>query len=136
MDEDGSEYIYLQGIASVAAGSWVTYDVTSTTGSTTALLAANGKGPVAIAMAAIVANKFGWFQIFGLNLAAKAISGGDAAAGAVVYGPATAGSVDDVAVAGDLLEGALFTVQEGEVSAGAGYAGVFITYPFVSDASN
>jgi ABC-type uncharacterized transport system permease subunit len=47
-DKDCNEYIYLKGVASTLAGSWVTYDELGVT----TLLAANAKGPVAIAMAA------------------------------------------------------------------------------------
>ena len=132
-DETGAEYIYLQGIASVAIGSWVTFDILTNATSTTALLVANGKGPVAVAMAAVIASKFGWFQIFGYTVVAKAISGGDAAAGAILVSTSTAGSVDDAPVAGDYIFGALCTVQEGESPSSAGNVGVYLTYPFVTD---
>lgn len=56
-----AEFIYLKGVASVAEGSAVLYDEVFAS----SLLAANDVGPVAIAMAAVVANKYGWFQISG-----------------------------------------------------------------------
>lgn len=95
------EFIYLKGVASTVAGSWVTYN--SDDGSTT-LLAANAIGPVAVAMSANVANQYGWYQIQG-----KAV--GNALTGFVdnanVYATATAGSVDDAVVAGDRVKGAV-----------------------------
>lgn len=96
----GGEFIYLQGAANTAIGSWVTYnpDDYSTT-----LLAANAIGPVAVATAATVASTAGWYQIQG-----KAI--GLCLAGFVddanVYATATAGSVDDAVVAGDRVKNA------------------------------
>lgn len=131
-DKAGNVFVYLQGIGSVAVGSWVTYYITSAAAAVTALLAANAKGLVAIAQAATVADKFGWFLIAGNTLKAKATSGGDAAAGAAVYHQA-AGIVDDVKVTGDLVVGAVFSVQEGETANGAGYAGVSLNYPSVND---
>jgi len=130
----GKEYIYLTGATNATLGSWVTYYITSSAGSVTAEIAANAIGLVAIAMAAITETKFGWFQIFGNNLAAQATSAGDAAAGAIVYYQA-AGIVDDQAVAGDMIYGAVFSVEEGQVGGGDGFAGVTIAYPFMTDES-
>ncbi|MCU0905633.1 MAG: hypothetical protein MUE83_17460, partial [Tabrizicola sp.] len=83
------EFIYLKGVASTVTGSWVTYNMDD---GSTALLAANAIGPVAVAMGATVANTWGWYQIQG-----KAV--GRVLAGFVdnanVYATATAGSVDD-----------------------------------------
>ncbi len=132
-DDRGRVFIYLQGIASVAAGDWVRFTLTALTGSTTVLAAAGHKGPLAVAQSAVVASTFGWFQIYGLCLIAQAISEGDAAVSAPVYLTSTAGSVDDVVVTGDRVEGAFFTVQEGEVALGNGYAGVYLTHPFAGD---
>lgn len=69
-DDEGNEYIYLVGIGSCVAGSWVTYDELGVT----ALLAAGAKGPVAVAMAALTAGLWGWFQIFGKVAAALTCS--------------------------------------------------------------
>jgi len=92
------EFIYLKGVGSTVLGSWVTYNADD---NSTALLAANAIGPVAIAMGASVANTFAWYQISG-----KAV--GKALAGfldnANVYATATAGSVDDAPVAGDRVK--------------------------------
>ena len=125
-DEFGSQFIYLQGIASVVVGDWVTYRVTSTTAAVTARAISGSKGHLAIAMAAVVASKFGWFQIVGINLAAGAISGGAAAAGNPVFLTGTAGLTDDVDVADDRVFGATYTVLESSA-----LAGVHISLPFV-----
>lgn len=92
---------YVKGVASAAAGSWVTFHEDDYS---TALLAANAIGQVGICMAAIVASTYGWVQIsgkaVGLALAAFADNG-------LVHATATAGSVDDAAVAGDRVKKAL-----------------------------
>lgn len=91
------EFIYLLGVASTAIGTWVTYNLDD--GSTTRL-AANAIGPVGIAMSANVANQYGWYQIsgkaVGLCLASYADNG-------LVFATATAGSVDDAVVDGDMV---------------------------------
>lgn len=95
-----AEYIYLPGVASVAIGSWVTYDEAFTT----LRAVANAQGDVAVAMAAVVAGKFGWFQITGkasaLALTAFADNG-------KVFLTSTDGSVDDTDVGGDFVCGAI-----------------------------
>ncbi len=131
----GDVWVYLSGVASCVEGSWLTYYITSTAAAVTALLAASALGLVAIAVGALENTKFGWAQIAGNNLRAKATSGGDAAAGAHVYYQA-AGIVDDQIVAGDMVYGAIFSIQEGELSGNpAGLAGVTIAYPFVTNES-
>ena len=132
-DEDGNIYIYLKGIASIVAGDVVTYKILSATDATIVRATAGTKGPIAVAMAAIVADKFGWFQIVGFNAAVKAISAGDAAAGGRVFLTSTAGSIDDVQVFGDEIQGMIFTVQEGEGGSGNGFAGVHLTNPEVAE---
>ncbi len=131
---DGKEYVYVQGIASTILGDWLQFTVTSTAGSTTTRAVANGKGPLGVAMGAIEAGKFGWVQVAGLNLAAGAISGGDAGAGNPVYLTATPGLLDDVFVDGDMVFGALWTVQEGELGGNpAALAGVWLAHPTTND---
>lgn len=119
------EFIYLTGVASTVLGSWVTINMDD--GSTT-LLAANAIGPVGVAMAPTVANTYGWYQITG-----KAI--GRVLAGyldnALVYGTATAGSVDDAAVAGDLVFSAKGASATGVP--GANLAEFEISRPFTTD---
>jgi len=95
------EFIYLTGIASTAVGSWVTI----IDNSITALTVGSAVGQVAIAMAATVAAQFGWYQITGQ--AAGLVLTGFVATGGDAYLTATAGSLDDSAVAGDFVSGAV-----------------------------
>lgn len=119
------EFIYLRGVASTVVGSWVTYSLDD---GTTALLAANAIDPVAVAMSANTANRFGWYQISG-----KAV--GLALTGfldnANVYATATAGSVDDAIVAGDRVKLAKGASAVGTPS--AGLAEFEISRPFMDD---
>lgn len=120
-DAGGNEYIYLQGVASVAVGTPVTYDENYLC----TLLAANAVGPVAVAMAAVVAARYGWFLVRGSG---SAVFAGAAVADAPLY--AAAAAFDDAVVVGDLVVG-------GKVAAtvsGAGLGSVQIVYPFVTNA--
>jgi hypothetical protein len=109
----GGEFIYLKGVASTVVGSWVTYNMDD--GSTT-LLAANAIGPVAVAMSINVANQYGWYQITG----AAAVKAPNAmVVGADVFMlAATPGSVDDAAVNGEQVLGAVVSTTTGTPSAG------------------
>lgn len=121
----GGEFIYLKGATSTAAGSWVTYNMDD---GTTTLLTADGKGPVAIAMAAIdAATDFGFYQISG-----KAVGkSGDVADNANVYIDTVPGQVDDAIVVGDLVWRAKFASDDDTAT---GTAEVEIERPFVNDA--
>lgn len=120
-DEYGNEYIYLQGVASTAAGSWVTYDEAGVT----TLLAANAIGPVAIAQAATVASTYGWYLIFGYCSAKVAASFAD---NGNLYATATAGTADDAIVAGDRVKNAI-----GRSAESSGAATVQVWYPEMDD---
>lgn len=120
------EFIYLAGVASTAVGSWVTFNQDD---HTTALLAANAIGPVAIAMSAnTAATSYGWYQIYGkavgLCLALFADNGN-------VYATATAGSVDDAIVAGDRVKNAKGASAIGTPS--GSFAEFEISYPVMDD---
>lgn len=121
-DEAGNEYIFGLGVASCVAGSWVSLDEAVQA----SLLAANAKGRVGIAMAALVASTYGFFQIYGKNLvalvAASFADNGD------VYATATAGTADDAVVAGDRVKGAW-----GRSAISGGVATMELSYPFVDD---
>ena len=121
------EFIYLKGVASTAAGSWVTYNADDFS---TALLAANAIGPVAVAMAATVADEYGWYQIsgkaVGLALAAYADNG-------LVWATATAGSVDDAVVDGDMVH--LAKGASAVDTPATGFAEFEIHRPFMDDAT-
>lgn len=120
------EFIYLKGVASTIAGSFVTF---AQDDNTTALLVANAIGPVALAMAPTVAGEFGWYQIYGKGvgkvLAAFADNGN-------CYGTATAGSVDDAVVAGDRVQNCKGASAIDTPT--TGFAEMEISYPFVNDA--
>lgn len=120
-DGSGNEYIFLKGVASTAAGDWVSFDEAFVT----TRLVANAVGRVGIAQAACVANKYGWYLIYGTGqgncLAAFADNG-------KVYATATAGSVDDAVVAGDLVVGAI-----GRSAISNGQAAFELNYPFSTD---
>lgn len=121
------EFIYLAGVASTAVGSWVTFNADD---GTTALLAANAIGPVAIAMSANTsATSYGWYQIYG-KAVGKALTG--FADNGNVYATATAGSVDDAVVAGDRVKNAKGASAVDTPS--AGLAEFEIQYPFMDDA--
>lgn len=95
-------FIYLEGIANTAAGDLVTYDsklsVTTRafkTGITSTL------GPCAIAMAAIGANQYGWYQITGSG----PVNSGTVLADTLAYITSTAGQIDDAIAADSLING-------------------------------
>lgn len=121
-DVNGNEYIYLTGVASTVVGDWVSYDEAYLT----TRVAANGVGPLAVAMAATVASTYGWYQIKGYNASCGAISGGGCAADVALYLTSTPGLVDDVDVAGDAIHGAISRVAESSALIGAQ-----LNYPFV-----
>jgi len=119
------EFIYLKGVASTAVGSFVTYNMDD---GSTALLAANAIGPVAVAMSANVADQYGWYQIQG-KAVGKCLT--QFADNGNVYATATAGSIDDAVVAGDRVKrakGASTTVAD------SGVADFEIDRPFMDDA--
>lgn len=107
------EFIYLLGVANTATSSWVTYNADDWS---TTLLAANARAPVAIAMSANVASQYGWYQISGKAIGKCLTQFAD---NGRVYITATAGSVDDASVAGDvvfLATGASLTVVDSGVA--------------------
>jgi len=65
-----AEFIYLKGVASTVVGSGVTYDDSFQTA--LASIAVKVPRPLAIAMGACVATYYGWYQISGIAVAAKA----------------------------------------------------------------
>jgi hypothetical protein len=125
-DAAGNEYIYLKGVASAVAGSWVTFDEAGVT----TLLAANAKGPVAIAMAAIVANKYGWFCRSALSVLARVAA--NSADNALVGREGADGDVGDGRAAGDEIYNA---ITRGSTAGAAALTAVQIHYPHVDDAN-
>lgn len=123
-DDEGNEYIFLMGLATMINGGWVTYDEVGTT----TLLAANAKGPVAVAMATPLATQQGWFCIFGK---VQAFLAANCADNALIGVEVASGYVGDARVAGDEIYGA---ISRGASTASA-KATVQIWYPFVDDAN-
>lgn len=121
----GGEFIYLKGVASTVVGSLVVYDINA--GTTTLAPATGGKGSVAVAMSANVANQYGWYQITGVA-AVKAPNA--MTVGAEIFMlAATPGSVDDAAVAGEQVLNAVAASTTGTPS--SGLALVQINRPFL-----
>jgi hypothetical protein len=117
------EFIYLPGVASTVAGDLVVYNEYSA-GSTVRAVAGS-KGRLAVAMSANITGQWGWYQTGGaavVNVAAAF------AAGADIYLTATAGTVDDAVVAGDLITGAVGLTAIGTPSAGKAVVGINAAY--------
>lgn len=82
------EFIYLQGVASTTVGAPVTYNTSSFT-TALAAVGSNLPQPIAFAMAATVANEYGWYQISGIAVAKKTNTvslAADAAVGVLTAG--------------------------------------------------
>lgn len=119
------EFIYLKGVASTVVGSLVVYDQYLAT--TTLAPATGGKGSVAVAMSANVANQYGWYQIAG-SAAVKAPNAMTAGADVFMLA-ATAGSVDDAQVNGEQVVNAVVSTTTGTPS--SGLALIQINRPFL-----
>ena len=124
-DDGEGEFIYLLGVANTVAGSWAHFnpDDFSTT-----LAVANGVGPLAIAMAANVADSYGWYQISGKASGACLTGFAD---NGTVYLTSTAGSVDDADVSGDYVYNA-----KGASASSSLAADFEIARPFTNDAKD
>ena len=118
------EFIYLLGVVSTTVGTWVTYNADDFS---TTRLAANAIGPVAVAMSANVASQYGWYQISGKAIGlAVSISDNDR-----VYATATAGSVDETVVDGDMVH--LAKAASAQDSPSTGFAEFEIHRPYMDD---
>lgn len=95
------KFIYLAGAASTAAGDLVCYNSKSGATVRTTHGGSGANGPAAVAMSANLASFYGWYQIQGSG----PVKSGTVAADAALYLTSTAGSVDDAAVSGDLVDG-------------------------------
>ena len=120
------EFMYAKGVASTAVGSVVTIDEEGVT----ALAGSDGKGRIGCAMAANVANNYGWYQIGGKGVAKVATGFAD---NGVCYLTGTDGTVDDAAVDGDLVHGMMGRSAIDTPSTGLAY--VELNRPFVDDTS-
>ncbi len=123
LGDDGNEYIYLGGVASLAAGDWVHFN-SATYIPVRLVTAATLAGPVAVAMSAALAAQFGWFQIYGLVLVAN-IATTTGTALLSVNTTATPGRVSGATVAATSIQNAAIVTTS---VANVGQA--FISYPF------
>lgn len=115
------EFIFLPGVASCTEGDLVVYDLVPAAEATVLALTTthdNSGRPVAVALGAVVAGKYGWFQITGVAIVNVAAS---FAAGNKVFMTTTAGTVDDAAVAGAQVLGAISSSAIGTPAAGQAY---------------
>jgi hypothetical protein len=143
---DGNRYVYLPGITSTVAGSWVTINQASgPTGATTALLTVTATGPVAIATAAVDAStKWGWYLVRGYYSGAIAGSNGTIVSGGGYLQCAEASEGTGRVVlgvsagAGNFIFGAFsYSAQPDSDSAAAGTPGadqivVYINFPIAT----
>lgn len=117
------ECVYLKGVAAVVAGDQVIYDPKNFN---TVRAVAASRGPVAVAMAAVVANQFGWFAVQGL-VPANTTAAGTGAANSGLATTATAGQSTVSTAAGQKISGARCTsAQDGP---GAGFTDVELAFP-------
>src|SRR6266404_7694882 len=125
-DDGSGEYIYMPGVASLAAGDWVMYSLATFV--PTRLLNDAGSataGLVAVAMGAILAANFGWFQVFGVVLVANVAT--TSSVSFSLYRTSTAGRASVTAVAKDCIFGAYTNV-----ASVANVGSVTISYPHVT----
>lgn len=114
------QFIYLPGVAACVLGDVVTYDLLPSAPTVTRALAAGGANtglPIAVAIAAVPAGSFGWFQISGVaevNVIAATAAGR-------AFLSATAGQLTSVAAAGAQLLNARISVAVGTPRAGVSY---------------
>lgn len=120
-DVAGNEYVYLQGVGSLAAKDVVAYDEL---GVTTRLLQAT-IGQIGVAMAAIDATtKYGWFMIYGTTTGVPVLT--SFADNSAIYATSTPGSVDD---SGAGAEEFVFGMW-GRSGIASGVATMQLNYPF------
>lgn len=104
-DIDGREFIYLQGVGSLAANEWVAYDEAFVT---SRLSTSSTPGPVAIAqVAADATTEYGWFGISG-SFTGVCVDGGGNDDNEEVYATGTAGAVTAAADNDEKIMGAVY----------------------------
>lgn len=114
------EFIYLPGVVNCLAGCAVVYDLTPGANVTALTLSGthlNGGHPLAVAVVAVPAASFGWFQISGVAITAGIAAG---IAGKCML-TTTAGALDDTAIAGCQVLGARQLTAFNTPSAGFAY---------------
>lgn len=124
-DRGEAEFQYGKGITSVASGDAC---IISSNNDAAIRTVARSIGQVGIAMAAVVASNWGWFQVRGTAVCNVLANFADDLA---VYLTGTAGNLDDAVVTGDLVYGAR---SAGAIS--GAQALVELTYPHCGDTDN
>lgn len=115
-----AEFMYLPGVAGLLAGDHCWFDLLPGAPSVTRSLAAttaNSGLPTCVALTAVPAGSYGWFQISGVaavNVAAGNVAGR-------VYDNAVAGQLSSTALAGAQLLGARFSTAIGTPTASQAY---------------
>lgn len=116
-----AEFIYLPGVANTVGGDTIVYDLLpggQATTRTTAAGQVNSGQPAAVALVAVPAGSFGWYQISGV--AVVNVTAGAAAGKAFLT--ATAGQLNSAATAGCQLLGVRLSSAIGTPAAGQAYA--------------
>ena len=121
------EFMYCKGATSTVVGSVATINEQGST----SLAVADDKGRIGCAMSATVGSKYGFYQIYGKGVA-KVLTG--FADNGTCYLTSTGGSVDDAAVAGDLVHGMVGRSAIDGPATGKAY--VELNRPFVDDTAN
>jgi hypothetical protein len=128
-DAFGGEYLYLKGVASVVQGAWVAIDVAAD-GVVVGLdtdVAGSLKSRVAIAMAAITANKYGWFCVVSPQTGVDGLSAASATDTKAVVATSTVFVVDDAEAGAEVtVFGALYIGAES-----GGHANFSISNPYM-----
>jgi hypothetical protein len=116
-----AEFIYLPGVANTVGGDLVAYDLLPGAPFTTRLTAAafvNSGQSVAVALVAVPAGSFGWYQISGVAI----VNVTAASAAGRLFLTATAGQGNSAATAGAQVLGARLSSAIGTPAAGQSYA--------------
>lgn len=129
LDANGNEYVYAKGVANTVQYSPVVFDEEYLTvlADSQGTAPANA-GPIGVAQAAIVADRYGWYMVKGKTY----MISGDVADNGQIYLTTTAGTVDDADVAKALIIGAW---ARGADDTGTTKVLVQINYPMVHDAA-
>ena len=106
-NENGT-FIYLKGAASTVAEDWVLIKADDYTAPR--LVNSHVAGGVAVAMSANTASNYGWYCIRGKVPADVGVNLAD---GATLYMTSSAGRLDDAAVTGDMVHGAISAATTG-----------------------
>lgn len=127
-DDNGNEYVYLAGVASVAAGDWCFFNSATAQLGTVARLPAGTatNGLLCVACAAIIASCWGWFQLYGLTPSFTAIATDAAADGKSLS--ANSGTIGRVGTGPVATKNIFNAVAVGASAANVGTA--FINYPY------